>query len=79
MRLTERMLEETKKVNRLKKKENDIKQDQDEDETGLMYMPRPTRYFINKDKGVFGNDDDTSINTAKSVFDKTAVFNTRGE
>ena len=64
MRLTERMLEETKKVNRQKKKENDIQQDQNEDETGLMYMPRPARYFLNKDRGVFGADDDPSINTA---------------
>ncbi|MBR6257309.1 MAG: hypothetical protein IKR23_08020 [Lachnospiraceae bacterium] len=76
MRLTDRMIEETKKLNRQKKKENDIQQDQDEDEMGMMYMPRPANRYLNKDKGVFGNDDDTSINTAKSVFDRTAVFHT---
>ena len=76
MRLTDRMIEETKKLNRQKKKENDIQQDQDEDEMGMMYMPRPVNRYINKDKGVFGNDDDTSINTAKSVFERTAVFHT---
>ncbi len=75
MGLTDRMLYETKKLNRQKKKENDIQQDQDEDETGMMYRPRPAFQYINKDKGVFGGDDDTSLNTAKSVFDKTAVFN----
>ena len=76
MRLTDRMLQETKKLNKQKKKENDIQQDKDEDEMGMMYMPRPKIGYLNKNKGVFGGEDDTSINTAKSVFDRTAVFHT---
>ncbi len=76
MRLTDRMLQETRKLNKQKKKENDIQQDKDEDETGMMYLPRPKIGYLNKYKGVFDGEDDTSINTAKSVFDRTAVFHT---
>lgn len=76
MKLTDRMLYETKKYNQQKKKENDIQQDQDEDETGMAYMPRPDLVFLNENKGVFANDDNSSINTAKSVFDRTALFHT---
>ena len=78
MRLTDRMLYETKKLNQQKKKENDIQQDQDEDETGMAYMPRPRMVPLNANKGAFDNTDDTSINTAKSVFDRTAIFHTGG-
>jgi len=78
MRLTDRMIYETKKVNQQKKKENDIQQDQDEDETGMAYMPRPRMVPLNDYKGVFDHTDETSINTAKSVFDRTAVFHTNG-
>ena len=40
----------------------------------MMYMPRPATKFINSGESVFDNKDETSINTAKSVFDRTAIF-----
>ncbi len=79
MRLTDRMLNETKEYNRQKKRENDIQQDVEEDDMGLSYMDRPAFRFLNEDKGVFANDDDSSINTAKSIFDRKAIFKTSGD
>ena len=78
MRLTDRMIENTKELNKQLKKQNDIQQDVDEDETGMAYAPREMRPFLNEEKGVF----DTGvmgegINTAKSVFDRTAVFHVK--
>lgn len=78
MRLTDRTLYGMKELNRQKKKQNDVQQDQDDDVTGMAYMPRPKPVFLNNDKGVFDNQDEESINTAKSVFDRTAVFHVSG-
>ena len=74
MRLTERMLNENKKLNKQKAKETNFQLDPEEDDMGMAYMPRPKIGYLNENKGVFDNEDETSINTAKSVFDKTAVF-----
>ncbi|MCR5654170.1 MAG: hypothetical protein K6G07_00800 [Lachnospiraceae bacterium] len=73
MGLTERILKETKKAEDRKNKPVFY----EEDEEYYMYMPYQSQGFINENKGVFANDDDTSINTAKSIFDKTAVFKTK--
>lgn len=72
MQLTERMLRENRELE--KKKNTQVVQYAEEDETGMMYMPRPATKFINSGESVFDNKDQTSINTAKSVFDRTAIF-----
>ncbi len=72
MQLTERMLRENRELE--KKKNTQVVQYAEEDETGMLYMPRPATKFINSGESVFDNKDETSINTAKSVFDRTAIF-----
>ncbi len=79
MGLTDRMIRSNKEQERQKKKETQIQLDPEDGETGMIYMPRPAFKYLNEDKGVFDNTDETSINTAKSVFDKTAIFRTNRE
>ncbi len=77
MLLTQRLLDNNKRINAENKRKNDIQQDQDEDEMGYAY-DEPVRWgYLNDYKGVFAGDDDDSINTAKSVFDRTAIFTTK--
>ena len=73
MKLDERLINEKRE---LEKKNNNkqIRVQQEEDETGMAYMPRPVSRYINSGYSVFDNVDETSINTAKSVFDRTAIF-----
>ncbi len=75
MQLTDRMIKETQELDRQQKKRNAvINVEPDEDVETLTYMPRPAFKYLNEDKGAFDSKDETSINTAKSVFDRTAVF-----
>ena len=73
--LNDRLIEANKRVNAENKRKNDIQQDQDEDEMGYAY-DEPVKWgYLNDYKGVFTNDDDeNALNTAKSVFEKTAIF-----
>ncbi len=73
--LSDRLMEENRRVNAENKQKNDIQQDQDEDEMGYAY-DEPVHFgFLNENRGIFvNNDDENALNTAKSVFDKTAVF-----
>ena len=73
MGLTERILKETKKSEEKRTKPVYY----EEDEEYYMYMPYPKSGFINENKGVFAAEDESSINTAKSIFDKTAVFHVK--
>lgn len=77
-RLTDRVLREANERNREaeKKRSRIFYPELDGTETGMAYMDPPGFININSDKSVFDTDDDTSINTAKSVFDRTAVFHT---
>ena len=79
MRLTDRVLDNNKKWNREKKKELDVQQDVEEDDMGYAYDERPKWGYLNTDKGIFADDDNTSINTAPSVFERTAIFRVRKE
>lgn len=73
--LSDRLIEENRRVNAENKKKNDIQQDQDEDEMGYAYDEPISLGFLNENRGVFVNEDDgNALNTAKSVFDRTAVF-----
>ncbi len=72
--LNDRLIEANKRVNAENKRKNDVQQDQDEDEMGYAY-DEPVKWgFLNDYKGVFADDDEDALNTAKSVFEKTAVF-----
>ncbi len=77
MLLSERLLAENRRLLKEKEKADEIQQDQDEDEMGYAYQDRPPFVFLNNNKGIFVNPDDNSLNTAPSVFDKTAIFKTR--
>lgn len=73
--LSDRLMDANKRVNAEAKKANDIQQDADEDEMGYAYQDEPALGFLNENPGVFANkDDEKAINTAKSVFDRQAVF-----
>ncbi len=76
MRLNDRLIEENKRINKELAKEAEIQQDVEEDETGYAYADRPPFVFLNRDKGVFANPNDNALNTAPSIFDKTAIFRT---
>ncbi len=78
--LSERLEEVNRVVNNENKKKNDIQQDRDEDDMGYAYS-EPIRWgYLNDYKGVFANnDDENALNTAKSVFDKTAIFHVKQE
>ena len=74
MRLTDRLLDGTKKqLEKSKEKKRRI------DDDDMDYITYKSIGNLNEYKGVFANDDDTSINTAKSVFDRTAVFHVRDD
>ena len=79
MKLTDRMIQENKKLNREtgKKRSKYFSNDLNGDEEGMTYMNRPAFQSINSQRSVFDNADETSINTAKSIFDKTAIFHTK--
>ncbi|MBQ8912801.1 MAG: hypothetical protein IJ054_01995 [Lachnospiraceae bacterium] len=78
--LSDRLMDANKRVNAENKKKNDIQQDQDEDEMGYAYDERFNYGFLNDNKGVFvNNDDENALNTAKSIFDRTAVFHVKND
>ncbi|MBQ7706658.1 MAG: hypothetical protein IJT72_02625 [Lachnospiraceae bacterium] len=73
--LSDRLMDANRRVNAETKRKIDIQQDQDEDEMGYAYDEPVNMGFINENKGIFvNNDDENALNTAKSVFDKTAIF-----
>ena len=75
MKLTERVLMDRKTQEREKKRKFNFWEDE-ADAMGYAYEKAPGIRFINAEKSVFDNKDDTSINTAPSVFDRTAIFRT---
>ncbi len=75
MRFTDRIIEEQRKSRLQQERETDNQQDENqEDEMGLAYKPRPRMRFLNENRGIFDNKDDHSINTAPSIFERTAIF-----
>ncbi len=79
MRLTDRLLQANKDFNREQEKKTELQQDQDVDEMGYAYEDRPPNVFLNREKGVFAPNDDDALNTAPSIFDKTALFRVGGD
>ncbi len=72
MRVTERLIRDTNQKNKRRKKEAS-----DDGEETLTYMPKPRVRFINDSPDIFSGKMTEGINTQKSVFDRTAVFETR--
>ncbi len=73
--LTDRLQEANKRVIQENNKKTEIQQDAEEDEMGYAYAAPEHHEFLNENKGIFQNkQDENALNTAKSVFDKTAVF-----
>ncbi|MBR3307529.1 MAG: hypothetical protein IKI75_09815 [Lachnospiraceae bacterium] len=70
MRMDERLVKQNKKADERRRKPVD------EDEETLRYDDWKGITDINRYKGVFGDEGPGGINTAESVFDRTAVFRT---
>lgn len=73
MKLTERVLNEEKRNLNEKKRRDQFWQDE-EDAQGYMYEDAPKWIPLNSKESAFTNKDDKSINTAESIFDRTAIF-----
>ena len=58
-----------------KKEDKSVVFEEDVDDY-YMYMDRKMVPYLNDEKGVFDTTDTKSINTAPSVFDRTALFRT---
>ena len=71
MRIDDRLV----KMNQDKLKKQKRRQQLDEDEETLTYATRPMMRDLNKEKGKFDGGFQ-GINTAESVFDRTAIFRT---
>jgi hypothetical protein len=69
MRVTDKLIQDAKKREKRKKIQGD------EEET-LTYFPRTRQRAVNQELGAFGSAMGEGINTRKSVFDDTAVFET---
>lgn len=72
MRVDDRLAKQNKELEKKKKKQ----QDPDDGEITLTYLERLQIPPINKNKGVFHDNSGDGINTAQSVFDRTAIFHT---
>ncbi|MCD7738367.1 MAG: hypothetical protein LUH58_04915 [Lachnospiraceae bacterium] len=70
MRVTDKLIEETKK-----KAEKPEPEDEEMDE----YMEWKKQPSLNEYRGVFDSNTFGGINTQKSVFDQKAIFHTEGK
>ena len=73
MQFTERLIRAENRRRLENERQTDFQQD-DADEMGYAYRERKPFVFLNQDKGAFESKDETSINTAPSVFEKSTVF-----
>ena len=81
MRITKELIKNNYDQNQ---KEIRKKEDQSmvfEEDVGdyLMYDNYKPEGFLNEYRGVFDTTDEKSLNTAPSIFDKTAIFHTKKE
>ena len=76
MKYTDRVIDESneKKREAEKKRALIFNDDLNCTEMGYAYDTPPKSINLNTDKSIYDRADDTSINTMKSIFDKTAVF-----
>ncbi len=75
MGLDSRLNKDMLNIQRIKDlKSADTTDELDVDEETYMYMDKKPVEFINEGDGVFDIKKQTGINSAKSVFDKSAIF-----
>ena len=78
MRFTDRLINEQRKNHLQQERQTDNQQEENqEDETGMTYQPRPRWGFLNDTKGIFAEGRPKGINSEPSVFDKTAIFHVK--
>lgn len=70
MRVTDRLIQDAKK------REKKQRIQREEEEETLTYYPRMRQRAVNQEPGAFDSVMGEGINTRKSVFDDTAVFET---
>ena len=70
MRVTDKLIQDAKKREKRKNIQGD------EEEETLTYFSRTRQRAVNQEPGAFGSAMGEGINTRKSVFDDTAVFET---
>ena len=78
MRITDNLVAKNYRESQkeVRKKEDKSVVFEDEVDGYYMYMDRQPSKFLNDEKGVFDTTDLKSLNTAPSVFDRTAIFRT---
>ena len=81
MRITESLVKKTYDMRQeeIKKKESKSVVFEDEVDGYYMYDTPKWQGFINENRSVFDQKDEKSLNTAPSIFDKTAIFHTKKE
>ncbi len=81
MRITERLVKKTYDMRQEEIKKKESRSMIFEEDVGDYYMYEEPKWqgFINDKRSVFDTKDDKSINTAPSVFDRTAIFHTKKE
>ncbi|MCR5278206.1 MAG: hypothetical protein K6E19_02085 [Lachnospiraceae bacterium] len=72
MHIDERLAKQNKELQKKKQKRTF----DDDGEDTLTYAPWKVMEPLNKYKGAFNDNSGSGINTAQSVFDRTAVFHT---
>ena len=76
MRLSDRLIDANRRLDRENKKRDEKQQEPEEDEQGYAYQSPPKWGYLNDYRGVFTDSAVQGINTAQSVFDRTALFRT---
>ena len=81
MRITESLVKKTYDMRQKEIREKEDKSVIFEDDVDGYYMYDTPKWqgFINENRSVFDKKDDKSLNTAPSVFDRTAIFHTKKE
>ena len=78
MFLTERVIDQQRKNKIEQNRRAYLRQDPEEDDMGYAYDEHKLSKPLNTQRSVFDNVDDKSINTAPSIFDRTAIFHVGG-
>ena len=81
MRITKELIKNNYDQNQkeIRKKEDQSMAFEEDVGDYLMYDNYKPEGFLNGYRGVFDTTDEKSLNTAPSIFDKTAIFHTKKE
>ena len=79
MRITEGLIksQNEKRQKEIRDKENNSVAFEEDVGDYYMYMDRKPAGFLNDYRGVFDTKDEKALNTAPSIFDRTAIFHTK--